>query len=153
NSNIMATVAGVTGSKTFEFLIIPRNAGEFKIPVKGFSFFDLDRKQYESTPSKEFVLKVAKGNETVTTAVSGVSKSDVQWLGKDIRFIKTNAPAFIRSGHPLFGSNLFYAIAGTPALLFVALLLFRKRYMKMQSNIGLLKSQRANKVAKKRLSA
>jgi hypothetical protein len=153
SSNITATTAGVTGSKTFEFLVIPRNAGEYKIPVGGFSFFNLDKKQYESVPSQDLILKVEKGNETITTTVTGVSKSDVQLLGKDIHFIKTNHPAFIRGSGSFFGSALFYALMSAPAFLFGALLVFRKRYMEMQGNIGLLKSQRANKVAKKRLSA
>ena len=152
-SNISATTAGVSGSKTFEYLVIPRNAGEFKIPVNGFSFFNLEKKQYESLPSHDLVVKVAKGDETITTTVTGVNKSDVQLLGKDIRFIKTNEPAFIQNGQSLFGSGLFYAMMTAPALLFGGLLLFRRRYIAMQSNVGLLKSQRANKVAKKRLSA
>jgi hypothetical protein len=153
SSNITATTAGVSGTKIFEYLVIPRNAGEFKIPVGGFSFFDLDKKQYESFPSHDLLIKVAKGDETITTTVSGVSKSDVQLLGKDIHFIKTNKPAFIQNGHSLFGSGLFYLLMTAPALLFVVLLVFRKRYIEMQKNVGLLKSQRANKVAKKRLSA
>ncbi len=153
SSNITASTAGVSGSKTFEYLVIPRNAGEFKIRVSGFSYFDLDKKQYESLPSKDLILKVTKGDETITTSVTGVSKSDVQLLGKDIHYIKTNQPAFVQGGHSLFGSVLFYTLITAPALLFGGLLLFRKRYMAMQSNVGLLKSQRANKVAKKRLSA
>jgi len=153
NSNITATETGVSGSKTFEYLVIPRNAGEFKIPVTGFSFFDIEKKQYVSTPSQDLTVKVAKGDETITTTVSGVSKSDVQLLGKDIRFIKTNKPAFIQSGESFFGSPVFYSLVGAPALLFFILIVFRRRYQEMQSNVGLLKSQRANKVAKKRLSA
>ncbi len=153
SSNIMATTAGVNGSKTFEYLVIPRNAGDYKIPVSGFSFFNLDKKQYESVPSQDLNLKVEKGNETITTSVTGVSKSDVQLLGKDIHFIKTNRPAFVQGTGSFFGSGLFYMLIATPALLFAVLLVFRKRYIEMQSNIGLLKSQRANKVAKKRLGA
>ncbi|MCX6292463.1 MAG: BatD family protein [Bacteroidetes bacterium] len=153
NSNISATTAGVSGSKTFEYLIIPRNAGEFKIPVNGFTFYDLEKKQYQTIPSQDLIVKVGKGNETITTTVTGVNKSDVQLLGKDIRFIKTNNPEFISVGHSIFGSGIFYSMMAAPALLFVLLLLFRKRYMEMQSNTGLLKSQRANKVAKKRLAA
>ena len=153
SSNITASASGVNGSKTFEYLVIPRIAGEYKIPVSGFSFFNLDKKQFETIPAHELVVNVAKGNETMTTTVTGISKSDVQLLGKDIRYIKTTQPAFIQNGVSFFGSGSFYALLAIPALMFAALVLFRKRYQAMQSNIGLLKSQRANKVAKKRLSA
>jgi len=82
SSNITASLTGVSGSKTFEYLIIPRNAGEYKVPVSGFSYFDLDKKKYVNIEGTEFLLKVAKGTETITTTVSGVSKSDIQFLGQ-----------------------------------------------------------------------
>ncbi len=152
NSNISATSAGVTGSKTFEYLIIPRNPGEFKIPVSGFSYFDLERKQYVSIPGNEFVLKVGKGVENATAAVvTGVTKSDIQFLGKDIRFIKTSKPLFIEGNRLLYNSPLFYSMLAAPGVLFAFLLLFRRRYEEMQSNVKLMKSLKANKVAKKRL--
>lgn len=152
NANVTASMAGVSGNKTFEYLIIPRNAGEYKFSLSGFSFFNLDNNKYETLPGTDFVLKVDKGDETTTTTVTGVSKSDVQFLGKDIRFIKTNRPAFVQRSLSLYNSPLFYAMCGAPAFLFVLLFVFRRRYVEMQSNVSLLKSRRANKVAMKRLS-
>jgi len=46
NSNLNATTAGVTGTKTIEYLLIPRNAGEYKIPIADFAFFDLVHKRF-----------------------------------------------------------------------------------------------------------
>ena len=152
-ANVNATGNGVSGSKSFEYLVIPRNAGEYKFSVEGFTYFNLDNNKYETVPGSDFVLKVDKGEETAATTVTGVSKSDVQFLGKDIRFIKTNSPAFIPQRKVLYNSPLFYTLCGAPALLFVLLLVFRKRYEEMQSNVTLLKSRKANKVAMKRLSA
>lgn len=153
NANVTASGNGVSGSKTFEYLVIPRNAGEYKFSVSGFTFFNLDNNKYETVPGVDYILKIGKGDETTTTTVSGVSKSDIQFLGKDIRFIKTSQPLFVQRNGTLFSSPLFYTLCGAPALLFVLLLVFRKRYDEMQSNVTLLKSRRANKVAMKRLSA
>jgi hypothetical protein len=153
NANVNVTGSGVNGSKTFEYLVIPRNAGEYKFTVSSFSFFNLEKNSYETVPGADFMLRVGKGDETTVTAVSGVSKSDVQFLGKDIRFIKTSPPAFIHSIGPLYNSPVFFALCGTPALLFVLLFVFRKRYDEMQGNVTLLKSRRATKVALKRLAA
>ncbi|MBK9542227.1 MAG: protein BatD [Bacteroidetes bacterium] len=152
-SNITATSAGVSGSKTFEYLIIPRNPGEFKIPVSSFSFFDLEKKQYKEVNVSELILKVTKGDENASTnTVSGVNKSDLQILGKDIRFIKTYNPVFVQQSSPLFGSTLFYTAAAAPLVLFGFVLFLRRRNHAMQGNQSLLKSQRANRVALKRLS-
>ena len=153
NANVTASGNGVSGSKTFEYLVIPRNAGEYKFSVSGFTFFNLDNNKYETVPGADYILKISKGDESTTTTISGVSKSDIQFLGKDIRFIKTSQPLFVQHNGALFSSPLFYTLCGAPALLFVLLLVFRKRYDEMQSNVTLLKSRRANKVAMKRLSA
>jgi hypothetical protein len=152
-ANVNTTGSGVSGSKVFEYLVIPRNAGEYKFTVNGFTFFNLESSKYETVPGSDFMLTVGKGDETAATTVTGISKSDVQFLGKDIRFIKTNAPAFIQHRGTFYNSPLFYSLCGAPALLFVLLLAFRKRYEEMQGNVTLLKSRRANKVAMKRLSA
>src|SRR6185503_9425890 len=53
----------------------------------------------------------------------------------------------------LYNSPLFFILLVLPLLLFILLFIFRKRYVEMQSNITLLKSRRANKVAMRRLSA
>lgn len=153
NSNVTATAGGVTGNKTFEYLLIPRNAGEYKIPVSDFAYFDLDKNQYQKIPGSEFILKVAKGEETSTPLVTGVSKSDVQFIGKDIHFIKTAPLTFVQSGRLLYNTPLFYSMMAAPIFLFSLLLVMRKRQEARKGNISLMKSRAANKVAKKRLSS
>jgi hypothetical protein len=152
NVSANVTSSGVSGTKTFEYLLIPRNAGNFKIPVTPFSYFDLEKKQYVQIPAPDINLKVGKGSETSTTVVTGVSKTDVQILGKDIRFIKTSEPQFESNSGPLFNSPLFYTLTLTPAIFFLGLLFVRRRNESMAGNVRLVKSQRANKVAMKRLS-
>ena len=153
NVSVNVTTNGVTGSKTFEYLIIPRNPGNYKISVAPFTFFDLEKKQYITQQSPSLNLNVGRGTETTTTVVSGVNKTDVQILGKDILFIKTKDPAFITGSGTLYKSPVFYSLIITPALLFAGLLFLRRRKETMAGNVKLIRSQRANKVAMKRLSA
>lgn len=147
------TLNGVTGSKTFEYLIIPRNPGNFKIDIAPFSYFDLEKKQFVELSSPDLSLNVSRGSETGTTVVSGVNKTDVQMLGKDIRFIKTRDPEFVKGKNNLFGSPVFYSLIAAPVLLFAGLIFIRRRKENMMGNMNLVRSQRANKVAMKRLSA
>ncbi len=153
NLSINTTAAGVTGSKTFEYLIIPRNSGEFKIPATPFSYFDLEKKKYEEHSGPELTLKVEHGTESATTIISGVNKSDVQLLGKDIHFIKTKEPDFSLNEKPIFRTPVFYGVVGFPAIAFLWLLIFTRRKREREANSGLVKSRGANKVAMKRLSA
>ncbi len=153
NSNLNASVAGVSGSKTFEYLLIPRNAGEYKIPIADFAYFDLDKKTFQEIPSPEIVIKVNKGDESGSAGSgSSINKSDIQLLGKDIRFIKMKDPEFVQETMPLYGSGIFYSLLAAPALLFAGMLLVRKRQEGNKGKTGLLKSRRASKVARKRLA-
>ncbi len=51
---------GVTGSKTYEYLIIPRHAGNYKIPSLKFTYFDSQTKQYKTLTSEEIPINVQK---------------------------------------------------------------------------------------------
>ena len=153
NVSVNATAGGVTGSKTFEYLIIPRHSGTFKIPITPFSFFDLEKKKYEVLNASDLTLTVERGNESSATIVNGVNQSDVQLLGKDIRFIKTKDPNFNGPYSPIYGSLSFYTAVSIPFLFLFGLLLVRRRQQEEDANVGLVKSKRANKVAMKRLSA
>lgn len=154
NSSVNATTAGVTGTKTFEYLIIPRNSGEYHIPVSPFSYFDLEKKQYVELKAPDIHVDVAKGTESAqsTGPASGIRQSDIKFLGKDIRYIKTRELNTISSGHPFFGSLLFYSLLGLPVVVFFGLVLMNRRKEHMLGNMALVKSQRANKVAMKRLA-
>jgi hypothetical protein len=152
SSNVSATAAGVSGNKTFEYLMIPRTGGDYKLPVESFAYFDLDKKQYVEIPAPELNLKVEKGAETATTTVGMVSKSDVQLLGKDISFIKTNEPEILEKHEPFWGSFAFFLALLIPMALSVACVIVLSKYRQKMSNTGWVKSQRASKTALKRLS-
>jgi uncharacterized membrane protein len=155
NDNISITASGVSGSRTFEYLLIPRHAGQFKIAPILFSYFDPEKRTYISMNSPELILKVAKGsdNEAASgTSIQGVNKEDVKLLGKDIRFIKTSNPSFRKTGELFFGTLLYYILMCIPLLLFILFLFYRKKYMEMSGNAALMKQRRATKMARKRLS-
>jgi hypothetical protein len=149
--NVSATEGGTSGTKTFEYLLIPRHQGTYDIEPVSFSFFDLDKKQYVSFSSPKFELKVDKGNDE-TAVTSGASKADIQVLGNDIRFIRTGPLRINTSGNTFYLSPLFYLSLILPFLLFIGAIIYRQRMQALNSNQGLVKSRKANKMAKKRLA-
>ncbi|MEO5571394.1 MAG: BatD family protein [Bacteroidia bacterium] len=150
-NNFITSVAGSSGNKIFEYLLIPRHEGNYKIDPVQFSYFDLEKKSYVSSSSSAFNLEVERGRGDNSVATSGVGKVDVQILGKDIRFIKTGNIIFLNADKEFYGSPLFYLLLISPFILFVLLIIFRKRKEKRDSNIVLVKSSKANKLARKRL--
>jgi len=152
SENINSTSENAVGSKSYEFVAIPRTPGEFTIPPVEFTYFDPDKRQYVTVKSKEFALSITPdGNDSGRVLVTGYGKEDIKFIGKDIRFIKTE-PAKLRLQHSfLFGSALYFTLIVLAILLFGAfVVLFGKRRREM-SNIALIKNRKANRVAQKRL--
>ena len=143
---------GVKGSKSFEYLIIPRYAGDYKIPAVKFTYFDTQSGSFKNLSSDDFNLHVEKGNDDQnTTIVSGFSKEDVKFIGKDIRYLKTGTGKLVRSSKVIFGSNMFWLTYLLSLVVFVSIIYFRRKMLKENANIALVKNKRASKIAKKRL--
>jgi hypothetical protein len=152
NVNATVSVNGVSGTKTIEYLIIPRHSGNYKIPSVDFTYFDTQSKQFKTVPSGEFEITVDKSaDEGSNAVVSGISKEDVKFIGKDIQFIKTRIPEFKPINSFIFGSLAFYLIYIIAILLFSFWVILWRKRLKDNANVVLVKNRKANKVAQKRL--
>lgn len=152
NQDLKNSAAGMTGSMTFEYLIIPRHGGDYKIPSVDFSFFDPQSKIYRTRSTPEFKIKVSRGNADATGGViSSFSKEDVKFIGKDIRFIKTNEFTPRLKGEVFFGTLNFYLAYLIPFLLFLLVFVFNRKRIKENADLARVKNKRANRMAMKRL--
>ena len=151
-NNIKNSNSGSNGKKIFEYLIIPRHAGDFKISPISFSFFNTKTKKYLTLNSVEYNIHVDKGSEEQSTnIVTGFSKEDVKFIGRDIRFIKTDYFKLHKKNEYLFGSLTFVLNYIIAIMIFVIVMLIRRKHIKENQNISLLRNKKANKVSKKRL--
>lgn len=152
NNNFKVSTSGVSGSKTIEYLFIPRNAGDFVIPSAEYCYFDLQDKTYKTLKTPEYVLKVlkSKGGETVVTN-SYVNKEDVKQLGKDIRFIDTSNFIIEKENEPLFGTLNGWLLYIIPLLISLIIFFVLSKKTKENANIQFVRNKKANKLAQKRL--
>lgn len=152
NNNFKTTLSGVSGTKTIEYLFIPRNAGDFEIPAAEFVYFDLQEKTYKTLRTPVYNLKVSKG-EGGESVVSGnyVNKEDVKQLGKDIRFIETKPFKLTKKTEPVFGTVEGWILYLIPLLVALFLFFVLKRKALENSNIEFVRNKKANKQAQKRL--
>lgn len=150
--NVKKGSNGVSGWKTFEYLIIPRLAGEFIIPEVSFSFFNTTTQSYSTLKAPSYDIEVEKGNESdQTVSYSSVRQEDVKFIGNDIRHIKTPPFQLQQIGTYFFGTMLFYSYLIGCLVLFVLFLIFISKTRKKHGNIALMRNKRATKVARKRL--
>ena len=151
-TNIKASQNGVAGNKTIEYNAIPRYAGNFTIPASEFSYFDLKLGTYKTLKTDEFSLQVEQGETGGINApiINASNKEDIRFLGKDIRYIKTDAADFHR-GEFFFGTLKYLLFYIVPALLFLIFFWINRKQAAMNANIALVRTKKANKVASKRL--
>ncbi|MGC9471493.1 MAG: BatD family protein [Bacteroidales bacterium] len=150
--DINHTVSGSKGTKSFEYLMVPRTPGAYRIPPVEVSYFDPGKEQYVTWESPAFNLKVEPREPgTEGTVVTGFGKEDIRFIGKDIRFIKTGNIPLKRSRKNPVGQVWFYLAYPLLILVFIAALLLRKRRVEMMRNTELMRNRRASRQAGKRL--
>ena len=151
--NIVASASGVSGTRNFEYLIIPRNPGKYKIKPITFSYFDLSSQTYKTITSQEFVIDVAKGDGRQGEIVSSTDKEDFKYIGSDIRYIKTGQIKLSPVNDYLFGSMLFLIwVIAIPVLFMLFVIIWRKE-LKKRSNIAFMRNKKATGIARKRLKS
>jgi BatD DUF11 like domain len=154
NDNLRISTSGYSGKRIFEYLLIPRHSGKYKIYPMGFSYFDLKAKKFVklTTPEMEINVEKGEGGETGVSSITGVSKEDVEFIGKDIRFLEPAPSSFDKEDSLFFASGMFYTLIGLPGLAFVLFFVYRRKQEELNSNKYLAKNKKANKVAKQKLS-
>lgn len=140
----------ISGTKTFEYLVVPRVQGKKNIPSLEFTYFSPKKNRYITTKTPEYEIDVAKGDGTVTSG-SGFSKEDVKLLNEDIRYIKTSNFDLRSKKNNRLIPIWFWIGLIIPALALGLVLGIQKRNEKLSSNTQLLKYRKAEKLAKKRL--
>ncbi len=152
-SDIRTAGGGISGSQTFEYLLIPRKPGKFTIKPITFSYFDLKKGHYVSLSSPEFTLDIEKGTGEASSAVtySGANKEDIKYIGSDIRHIKDKPFDLSAKGAMFFGSLAFWMLLIIPLALFLAVVVLWRKLAARRSDTVLMKNLRATKIARKRL--
>lgn len=158
SNNFKNTTSGVSGTKSIEYLAIPRAGGIYTIPPILFSFYDTQTDTYKTLATPEYTLNIARAaNEKGNAAVVNnfVQKEDIQQFGSDIRYIYTgDQPKFILQPSKLtFGSLAFWAWYVVPSLLATILFFIFRKQIKENADITRVRYKKANKVAQRRLKA
>lgn len=153
--DIKNTINGTSGQKIFEYLLIPRHYGDFTILSVSYSFFNTSTGKYEKLASGEFHFHARKGTEQGSPGIAvygGVSKEDVKYLGKDIRFIRNNPGNLAKSADILLVKRSYYSLFILALLVFFSFLFVRREHIRRNADITAVKNRKAGKVAKKRLT-
>lgn len=140
---------GLTGSKTFEYVLIPRAPGRREIPPVRFSYFDADAGEYRTTRSEPVVLTVSG---TVDEPSGSLGRGGVATLREDIRFIRLGPLQLRRTGGSLFTGVGFWIFALLPLTAVAGAALWRRHHDRLAGDVAYARGRRAGRVARKRLA-
>ena len=154
-NQLTVSASGYKGTKTAEYLVIPRHEGEFEIPAMKFTYFDVNKKQFVTEVQGPFKLNVLKGDGTSdaqgVVKFSGGSREEVQYIGGDLRYLRTANEPLRTKGKFFLGSTLFYILIIVPILILLVLFVIYRKRINDLANMDKVKVRKANKQAKKRL--
>lgn len=140
---------GASGSKTFEYIAVPRYKGDYEIPQVEFCYFDPSAGAYKTVKTSSFKVKVEQG--AVRPSTSDVAQKELKLLNSDIRYIKTGDAAT----HPLdelfFASSLYWSILGCILFVLFASIVILQAQGKNRNNVAMMRGRKANSVAVRRL--
>ena len=142
---------GISGTKTAEYVVIPRVSGDFTLTPMEFSYFDPTKGNYTTLTSDEYQLHVERSaNEGSTGIIYAGGQEAIKVVGNDINHIKTNAD-LNKSGILMFASPLYFILIAAMIAIFTIAMILHKRINKFNQNQVLVRNRKATKIAKKRL--
>lgn len=147
------TSGGISGSKTYDYLVIPRKPGEFIVKDLDFSYFDTEKKQYVKIPSPELKITVEAADPNSTNSAQVYNpKNEIATQENDIRYIKTGDLKLKPIDEEFFGSWKHYILLFSVLFLFTGALITRNYLIKTNSNLIALRGRRAARLARKQLA-
>ena len=145
--DIRVSVNGMSGKNAQRYTVVPQQKGSYPIAPIEFSYFDPATEQYKTLSSDEIVIDVINGPASL---VQNSNKVPVEEQ-KQFSYIKSDANLISKNRDLFFGSNLFWGILGTPALLIPLVIFFGRKRREYQNDVKGNRIRKADKLARKYL--
>lgn len=137
------TANGVEGNMVYDFLVVPRNQGDFTIPAVSFTYYDTQANAYKTLHTQAFTVHVAKGDGKNQSASYEEQKEN------DIRRIKTGDTELISADDFFYGSTGYWCWLAALVAAFVALLIIFRRRAIENADVVKVRGKKANKIARR----
>ena len=135
---------GLSGSRTFEWILTPQTQGEYDMPAFDYVYFDPASGNYITKQCNKVHIKVSKALHNAS------SKSDVTELNSDIHHIVKSSK--LRDANNIGKVPLpFWIIIIAALVLTTGAVIYVRHQQEIAGDEASMRLQRANKLAKKRL--
>ncbi|MDX1494635.1 MAG: BatD family protein [Longimicrobiales bacterium] len=141
--------SGLSGNKTFEYVLIPRAPGAREIPSIRIPYFDDAVGEYRVATTQPLSLTVS-GN--ALQAPGSLGRGGVAQLREDIRFIRLGPLQLRRVGGSLFEAEAFWLLFLLPLAAVGGAMVLRRHQDRLEGDVAYARGRRAGRVARKRLA-
>jgi hypothetical protein len=142
----------VYATKTFKYVIIPQAEGEYRAGPVSLYYFNPEKGAYDSAQAG-LDIRVLKGKAPRAGAQTRyLSQEEIRLLGKDIRYIKTEAKGLTDQTRRIYDSGLYKFMAAMPFFYTLLFAFARRRSQRLKSDIGYARFIRAKSNAQKLLA-
>jgi tetratricopeptide (TPR) repeat protein len=144
----------VSGSRTYEIVLVPKDEGEHDIQPIRLAYFDTREGRYRVLETKPLHLTAVRSShpDRAADAAGPPRQQDIQILGSDIAHIHTDVPVS-DTLTPLYRRGLVAALLPLPLLAALGATRMQRRRERLASDVALARSSRARKLARRHLAA
>ncbi len=156
DEKITTTLGGLRGKIFDQYAVVPQFRGKYKLPEVSFSYFNPKEEKFHTITSPPIILNALEGKipteeNNVSTATN---KQDVIGNENDIRYIETKTKFRPKTAkEDFYGSNLFYLLLILPLLSIPIGMFIGKKKQQRDSDVVGNKQRKADRLARKYLSA
>lgn len=145
--NIRIEKSGESGSRIYTYVVIPRVPGNYSIPAITTSFFDPTSQQYRTLREEEMSFIVERGSSDPNDSYVFDSRTDVELINQDIRYIKPYTKKLEAMNALFYGSGLFWGLFALAPLGFLFALFVHFKQRQRRSDMAGYRSSIAKRVA------
>jgi len=145
----------ISGRKQFEYLLIPRSPGRYKIDPVALTYFNPQQEKYVTHKTPRYTIRVNQGARGADSATDAQHKTfdqqNVEVINKEIRDINTGTGNLKKDATPFVFSGMFWTLSLAPFLLFGGLLFYRRQQFNGGGAPLDARAKKARKLAQEKL--
>ncbi|MFC1683829.1 BatD family protein, partial [Candidatus Zixiibacteriota bacterium] len=133
----------ISGSKTYKYVLIPKEEGQYDIEAMELVYFDPSSSSYRTARTETIAIEVLPGEQQEYPLTMGLGREEIKLLGRDIRYIKPAAGALRNQGDDLYGRRAFQILQIVPLLIIAAVAMVRRHRDRISGDIRYARWRRA----------
>ena len=133
----------ITGTKTWDHVLIPTMPGEHTIASLSFPYFDPDADAYRVTATDPVTITVLPSSAEPAAVIGTPQKTIVRQLRQDIQYIKPETVFLGDQGEPLFRSTWYLLLHVLPVAVILATVFYRSHAHRLRNDAGYARWRRA----------